>query len=132
LIVVDASALVDLLLLRAGASNVAGHLRTHRRDLHAPHLLDVEVVHALRTSVARRALAPERADAALDDFEGLDIHRYPHGALLRRAWGLRANMTAYDATYVTLAEALGSALLTADRRLASAVRAHTGVPVLLA
>jgi len=133
-IVVDASALVDLLLAGPKAREVARHLAAHLGDLRAPHLVDVELVHALRRLVGRGEITPERAERALARLERLVIHRYPHPPLVRRAWALRANVSAYDAMHVALAEALGEdgiPLLTADRRLAAAVRDRTGVAVLL-
>lgn len=89
-------------------------------DLHAPHLLDVELVHALRRLVHRGELPVERAHAARVDFADLPIVRYPHVALLDRMWELRDNLTAYDAAFVALSEALGVPLVTTDARLASA------------
>jgi predicted nucleic acid-binding protein len=123
LIVVDASAFVDLLLAFANAGSVEEQLRAHSDDLHAPHLVDLEVVPALRRFGAREPL---------DDFLDLPIERYPHTLLLPRIWELRDNFSAYDAVYVTLAEALAAPLLTSDRRLARAARKHTDVEVLLA
>lgn len=89
-------------------------------DLHAPHLLDIEVLHAIRGLAAGKKVTPDRADAAITDFSELTITRYPHGHLRRRIWELRHNLTAYDATYVALAEVLSIPLVTADRRIASA------------
>jgi len=89
-------------------------------DLHAPHLIDVEVVHALRRLVHRGELAVERALAVRLDFGDLSIVRYPHVALLDRMWELRDNFTAYDAAFVALSEGLRAPLVTTDARLASA------------
>ena len=71
----------------------------------------------LRGMVARRELAPARADQALDDLARLPVVRYPDEALLSRVWSLREQATAYDAAYLALAEALGATLLTSDRRV---------------
>ena len=131
---VDASALVELLLGRPAEAQVAQHLRVHAFNLHAPHLVGVEVTSALRRIVALEEADAPRATEALTDFLDLPLERYAHEALLPRAWTLRENMSAYDATYVALAEVLedgGAPLLTADRRLAQAVRAHSDVEVLL-
>lgn len=90
-------------------------------DLHAPHLIDLEVAAVLRRLVLfDGTLSTERALAALDDLVDLPISRYPHGPLLRRAWELRENVRPYDAAYVALAEALGVVLLTVDGRLSRA------------
>ena len=134
MLVVDASAIAELLLGRLAARHVEQHLVDHGFDLHAPHLLDVEVLSALRRLVASTEAAPARADAALADFIDLPIERYPHDVLVPRVWELRENFSSYDATYVALAEALVEErvpLLTADARLARAAEEHTGVPVLL-
>jgi predicted nucleic acid-binding protein len=85
--------------------------------MHAPHLLDVEVAQVLRRFVASGALAAPRAAEALTDLADLPLTRYSHEILLPRIWSLRANLTAYDAAYVALAEALDATLLTADLRL---------------
>ncbi len=115
MIVVDASAVVAA-LLHAGAARDA----LREEALAAPHLLDVEVASVLRRLDLRRALPGDVPVEPLAVFGRLGIRRYSHGPLLGRVWQLRANLSAYDATYVALAEALGCALLTADRRLAAA------------
>ena len=91
-----------------------------RQTLHAPHLLDVEVAQVVRRYAASGEINPERGRAALADLADFPLRRYPHGFLLPRVWELRNNLTAYDAVYVALAEALDAPLLTRDRRLASA------------
>jgi predicted nucleic acid-binding protein len=135
MLVIDASAVTELVLGRRSGALVADVILEHEGDMHAPHLIDVEVLSALRRLVASRAATPSRADDALADFQDLTIERYPHDVLVRRVWELRENFSAYDAVYVALAEALtesGVPLLTADRRLGRAVRKHTDVDVLLA
>lgn len=89
-------------------------------DLHAPHLLDVEFVHALRRLVVRGELTADRAWDAVVDLQDLAVARYPHEPLLDRMWELRENLTAYDASFIALAEALGAPLVTLDARLAQA------------
>ncbi|MDQ3608362.1 MAG: type II toxin-antitoxin system VapC family toxin [Actinomycetota bacterium] len=134
MLVVDASALVELLLGRPAEAQVAQHFRTHDFDLHAPHLVGVEVASALRHIVAVGEADAPRATGALTDLLDLPLERHAHEALLPRGWTLRDNLSAYDATYVALAEVLvegGAPLLTADRRLARAGRAHSDVEVLL-
>jgi predicted nucleic acid-binding protein len=119
-IVVDASAMLELLLRTPAAAAVERRLFSGRETLHAPHLLDVEVAHVLRRYAFAGDLTAEQGRDALDDLENLFLRRYPHDVLLPRVWELRANLTAYDAVYVALAEALDAPLLTADRRLAGA------------
>lgn len=88
--------------------------------LHAPHLLDVEVAQVLRRYAARSEISPTRGRLALEILSRLPITRYPHEPLLPRIWALRANMTAYDAAYVALAEALSATVVTRDDRLSTA------------
>ena len=71
--------------------------------------------------VVRRELATERADLAISDLLSLQVQRYPHRPFVKRAWALRAQLTAYDALYVALAETLGATLVTTDLRLARVV-----------
>jgi predicted nucleic acid-binding protein len=135
MLVVDASAVVDLLLVRPVAANVERHMETHGYDLHAPHLIDPEVLSALRRTVAAGDATPERATASVADLLELPIERYPHEGLVPRIWGLRENFSAYDATYVALARALtddGVPLLTTDARLARTMQEHGDTQVILA
>jgi predicted nucleic acid-binding protein len=135
MLVVDASAVTELLLNRPAGDAVAHHLREHDFDLHAPHLLDVEVLSALRRVVAARDASPARGEQAIADLVDLPIERYRHYELIPRIWELRENLSAHDATYVALAEAVaddGATLLTADGRLARGAEAFTGVHVLVA
>ena len=88
-------------------------------QLHAPELIDYEFVAGLRSLIARGRLSPEQADAALTDFGDLPLRRWPAAdPLRRRALGLRDNLSAYDAAYVALAEALQCPLISRDGRLA--------------
>lgn len=89
-------------------------------SIHVPHLLDIEVLNVLRRQTLRGTLAKERGATALQDLENIKMARYPHVPLLRRIWDLRENVTAYDAAYVALAEALDVPLVTRDARLAQA------------
>ena len=102
-------------------------IRSPEVRLQAPALCDIEVVSALRRLLRREVISAARATELLDDHLGLRVVRHGHRPLVRRALELRENFTVSDATYVALAEALGAPLLTADRRLARAVRAHSGV-----
>ena len=88
--------------------------------LHAPHLIDLEIAQVLRRYCMSNEIRAERAEEALADLEILGIYRHSHDLLLPRVWQLRHNVTAYDAAYLALAEALSAPLLTADRRLARA------------
>lgn len=91
--------------------------------LHAPHLIDLEVVQALRRLVRVGVMGDDRARAALEIFAQIRLVRHRHDALLDRVWAMRENLTAYDAVYVVLAESLDAPLVTCDARLARA-RAH--------
>jgi predicted nucleic acid-binding protein len=135
MLVIDASAIVDLLLDRPSRERIASHVADHAYDLHAPHVFDVEVLNALRSQIERGLVAVWRADVAVTDLLALSVERYSHRALGPRVWALRENFSAYDASYLALTEVLagsGAALLTTDARFARAVRRHSGVEVLLA
>ena len=127
MIVVDASALLEALLRTPSAKAVERRLFDPRQTLHAPHLLDVEVAQVIRRYAAKGEIDSERGRAALADLADLPIHRYPHDFLLPRVWDLRNTLTAYDAVYVALAEALDAPLLTRDQRLAAAAGHHARV-----
>jgi predicted nucleic acid-binding protein len=118
-IVVDASALLEVLLRTPAADAVEARLFDPRQTLHAPHLIDVEVAQVVRRYAAAGNIDHERGRAALADLADFPLRRYPHDFLLPRVWDLRANLTAYDAVYVALAEALDAPLLTRDKRLAA-------------
>jgi len=126
-IVIDASALLEALLRTPAAAAVESRLFAPQQTLHAPHLLDVEIAQAVRRYAAAGELDIERGREALADLTDLPLFRYPHDFLLPRVWELRNNLTAYDAVYVALAEALGAPLLTRDRRLAAAPGHHAQV-----
>lgn len=119
MIVVDASAVLEVLLQTPAASRLSRRMFDSRETLHAPHLLDVEVAQVLRRYARAGAISPDRGAEALTDLADLPISRYPHSILLPRIWELRHNLTAYDAAYLALAEALDAPLLTRDRALAS-------------
>jgi predicted nucleic acid-binding protein len=119
-IVGDASALVDVLMRVGGADAIEARLLNSGLTLHVPHLIDAEVAHAIRRHAATGAIDAERGRDLLADFADLPLWRHAHDWLLPRVWELRHNLTAYDAIYVALAEALDAPLLTRDRRLAGA------------
>jgi predicted nucleic acid-binding protein len=120
LIVLDASAVIELLLNTDRGGLVAQRISDPAESLHAPHLLSVEVAQVLRRFVLSNSVEPEIAVAALEDLAALDVARYEHEPFLGRVWDLRENMTAYDAVYLALAEMLDAPLLTFDERLAAA------------
>jgi predicted nucleic acid-binding protein len=118
MIVVDASALVGALLDSPRARPVLDRVARGDTTLHAPHVIDLEVVSALRRYARSGELARTAAERSLSDFLALRIERHPHAPLAPRIWELRQNLTAYDAAYVAVAEVLGCPLVTLDSRLA--------------
>jgi predicted nucleic acid-binding protein len=119
-IVLDASALVELLLHTPTGRAIAARIADPALGLHVPHLADIEVVQAFRRYAKDRELDAPTVEAALEDLLALDLHRHAHEPLLGRVWELRQNLSAYDAVYVALAEVLDAVLLTCDARLARA------------
>jgi predicted nucleic acid-binding protein len=120
MLVADASALLDVLLRIESVPRLADRLLAPGGALHAPHLVDVEISHALRRLVRTQRLLPARAAQALEVLASLRLRRWPHLPLVPRMWSLRDNLTAYDAAYVALAESLRAPLVTRDARLAGA------------
>lgn len=105
-------------------------MRADEVNLHVPALCDIEIAAGLRRAAMHKSLSPRRASEALQDYLDLPLMRHGHRSLLRRVLDLRANFSAYHATYVALAELLDATLLTADAGLARATRARTSVTVL--
>lgn len=124
MIVVDASAALSALLNDGPARRSLA-----AEQLHAPHLIDSEVASGLRRRVAARQLTAADGWTALDRWRRLGMTRYPVFTLLDRVWQLRDNVSAYDASYVALAEQLGCALLTADARLSRVPDAQCPITV---
>lgn len=122
MIVVDASALIEVLLRTRRCQAIAARLFDPAESLHAPHLIDVEVAHVLRRYERTGEISAQRGGEALSDLADFPLVRHGHDTLLPRMWGLRDNLTAYDAAYVALAEALGAPLLSCDRKLMSAAQ----------
>ncbi len=120
MIVLDASAVLELLRATATGERIRGRLQDAGETLCAPHLMDVEVAHALRRFERIGSLSAARGTEALADLAEFPLTRFPHEHLLGRVWELRHNVTAYDAAYLALAEALRATLVTCDRKLASA------------
>lgn len=119
MLVVDTSAVLEAIVAVDPAPGLI-ELLAGDGDLHTPHLIDIEVLHALRRLNAIGELSEERASDARADFRELAMVRYPHVSLSNRIWELRHNLTAFDAAYVALAEALEVPLVTCDRRLSDA------------
>ncbi len=120
MIVLDASALVELLLNTAAGRTIATRIADPALGLHVPHLADIEVAQALRRYARDGELDSVDAAAAIEGLRSLDLQRHAHEPLLGRVWELRQNLSAYDAVYVALAEVLDTVLLTCDGRLARA------------
>lgn len=119
MLVVDTSAVLNVLVAERRDDQLVGRL-ADGGELEAPHLVDVEFLHALRRLVQRGELSVERATDARLDFEDLPLTRYSHEPLADRIWELRSNLTAYDASFIALAEALSCPLVTCDAALAAA------------
>jgi predicted nucleic acid-binding protein len=117
LIVLDASAVVDYLVDAGERGEWVRDTIKDELSVSAPHLIDVEVLSALRKRLEGKELSRRRAEDAIADFRDLALIRYPATPLLDRIWELRSTLTAYDAAYVSLSEALGTALVTTDVRL---------------
>jgi predicted nucleic acid-binding protein len=128
-IVLVASAAIEWLLQTAVGDRVEERIFSHAATLHAPHLLDIEVAQVLRRYVRAGIITPSRGQEALEDLFDLSLTRYPHDVLLGRVWDLRNNLTAYDAAYVALAEALDAPLVTCDGKIASAAGHRARVEV---
>ena len=120
MIVLDASAAIEWLLQSPAGIKIDKRIFSVSESLHVPHLLDIEVAQVLRRYVREKIIPAQRGREALEDLDGLPLSRYSHDFLITRVWELRSTLTAYDAVYVALAEALDAPLLTCDRRLASA------------
>lgn len=120
MIVLDASAVIELLLVTPAGRLVADRISDPDNSLHAPHLLSIEVAQVVRRLTSAGRLTARRGRAAFDDLAALPVDRHDHELLLPRIWALRANLTAYDAAYVALAEVLDAPLITLDQRLATA------------
>lgn len=120
MLIVDASCLAEVVLAGPDAEPVRERLASDPEQA-APHLVDAEVLAVIRRAYLRGELDPTAAHQAIEDLETWPAERADHRPLLKRAWQLRESLSAPDALYVALAEALDATLLTLDRRL---TRAH--------
>lgn len=128
LLVVDASAVIELLKRTAAGEQVAAALVDHSAS--APHLLDVELLSWLMRVRRAREIDDEEAGRHLADIPALPIARVVHTTVLDEAYSLRDNLSAYDALYAALAWRLDCGLLTADRGMARGAQTH-GIAVTL-
>ena len=117
MIVVDASALIELLTRSDRGRRVEARILKPSESIHAPALIDLEVAQVLRRYVLSGQVPEHWARMALDVAIAFPMTRYVHEPLMKRVWELRENVTAYDAAYVALAEALRAPLITCDSRL---------------
>ncbi len=118
MIVIDASAVIAMLLRLRHADRIMDRVFDQRETIHAPHLVDLEVSQVLRRYWRAGDITAVRGEEALRDLAELPIERYSHEPLVSRIWQLRHNATAYDAAYIALAEGLGAVLVTLDSALA--------------
>ena len=118
MLVIDASAAVELLMASPNGSAIEDHLFSSGEPLAAPQLIDVEVLHVIRRFYRTGVLTVERSEQALEDFGDLPIRRYGHELLRSGMWRLRNSVTAYDAAYIALAELLQAPIVTCDGKLA--------------
>ncbi|MBL7193297.1 MAG: type II toxin-antitoxin system VapC family toxin [Pirellulales bacterium] len=132
MIVLDASAALELLLRAPDHSRLVARVLRSGETIAAPHLLDLEVTQVLRRFVMAGEITAARGRKAIEDHLSLGIVRYPHEGLLERVWQLRANCTAYDAAYLVLAEALNAVLITCDAKLAAIPGSRVAVEVITA
>jgi predicted nucleic acid-binding protein len=122
---------VEFLLGSARAATVRHAVRTPGGSLHIPALCDIEVASALRRLLLTGILSEERAQEALMDYLDLPLTRHGHQNLLAQVLSLRTNFSAYDATYVALADRLGATLVTGDEGLVRAAQTYLDIPTVL-
>ena len=124
MIVLDASVVVELLTNGALADSIRNDLSRRDDSFIVPHLIDIEVMSALRRLVAGQRPGTDRTEQFLTGLAALPAERYSHTPLIGRIWELRHNFTAYDATYIALAEATNATLYTSDEKLSKGHRAR--------
>ena len=128
--VLDASGAVEFLLNTAAGKRLAARLADDAVVVHVPHLIDLEIAQVLRRYARHGTLSVPMGALCLERWRNLDVQRYSHEPLLDRIWQLRDNVSAYDAVYVALAEALRTVLLTGDRKLAGAPDANVSIELI--
>ncbi len=121
MIVADASAVLQILLRTPAAQAVQSWLLMPGQEIHAPHLIDLEVAHVLRKYATANPAEDDGYGRALTEWLALPVKRHAHEPYVARIWALRQNVSAYDAAYIALAEALQAPLITRDQRLAGSV-----------
>lgn len=127
MIVLDASIVVELLIDGPLADSLRHDLAEIDDSFIVPHLLDIEVLSAIRNLVAGQRIDSYRGEKLLTELAALPAQRYAHTPLLGRMWELRHNFTPYDAAYIALAEATGSVLYTSDAKLSRGHRARVAL-----
>lgn len=127
MIVLDASVVVELLTNGPLSGSFKSELAVNGESFIAPHLLDIEVMSALRGMITAQHLDRHQIEQILIALVSLPVERYPHSPLLGRIWELRHNFTAYDAAYIALAEATNSVLYTCDAKLSKGHRAQVAL-----
>ena len=121
--------MLEVLLRTGTGARIEDRLLGRGQSIHAPHLIDVEVAQVLRRYAATGNVSAARGLEALTDLADFPLSRYSHEIFLPRIWELRENVTAYDATYLALAEVLMAPLVTCDARLAASPRHTANVEV---
>lgn len=121
--------MIELLLRTEIGAEVEPHMLGNGASLHAPELLDYEVLSALRRRELRGQIGAVRASEALQDLRAIPIELYPTRPFQERVWNLRHNLTAADALYAALAETIDAPLLTTDAALVRGVTRHTDADV---
>lgn len=130
MIVLDASAALELLLNTATGKLIAREISSRATTLHAPHLIDLEIVQVLRRYVLMSEIPETRAMAAVNHWLQLEVTRYSHEPFIAAIWRYRNNLTAYDAAYAALAKVLDASLITCDRALADVTEADGTIKVI--
>ena len=128
--VLDASGAVEFLLNTTAGKRLATRLADEAETVHVPHLVDLEIAQVLRRYTRNGTLTACIGALALERWRSLDVQRYSHEPFLERIWQLRDNVTAYDAVYVALAEALSTVLLTGDRKLIGTPGVHAAIELI--
>ena len=127
MIVLDASVVVELITNGPLAASIMRVMADCDDSFIVPHLLDIEVVSAIRRLAAGQRIDSHRGQQLLERLDALPAVRYGHTLLLSRIWELRHNFTAYDAAYIALAEVTGSVLYTSDQKLVKGHRARVAL-----